>query len=111
MIEKRPTLVFAYDFDEQAAQQAEARGYLSHAHVELPDGSRYPVVFYDLVRLGQDLEEEVVSGKAFIADPGMVVVPDVTLDNMERAISNLYREGFFSHFQQQTPPSSLSGPR
>ena len=96
-----PKLVFAFEFDERAAYEAEGRGYLSHAHVELPDGCKYPVVFYDPVRLQQDLEEEVTTGNPYIAEPGMIVIPNVTLENMENAVSKLYCEGFFSSFQSQ----------
>lgn len=98
MIEGKPRLVFAYDFDERAAFEAEGRGYLSYAHVALPDGSRCPVVFYDPVRLHQDLEEEAARGTPFVAEPGMIVVPNVTLGNMEKAVSKLYEAGFFSRF-------------
>ena len=99
MTEEIPRLVFAYEFDEQAAYEAEGRGYLSHAFVELCDGSRYPVVFYDPVRLQQDLDDEVAAGNPFIAEPGMVVVPDVTLENMKKAVTKLFQEGFFSNFR------------
>ncbi len=58
-----PRLVFKYPFDEAAAYDAEARGYLAYSSVELSNGTRYPVVFYDPVRLQQDLEVEVVEGE------------------------------------------------
>src|SRR5262249_36571587 len=50
-----PRLAFRYPFDEAAASDAESRGYLSYAFVESRNGTRYPVVFYDPVRLQQDL--------------------------------------------------------
>ncbi len=90
-----PRLVFKYPFDEAAAYDAEARGYLAYASVELSDGTRYPVVFYDPVRLQQDLEVEVGEGRAFIAEPGLIIVPEVTLARMQAAVEHLSRIGFF----------------
>ncbi len=90
-----PKLVFKRPFDEAAAYEAEARGYLAYAAVELNDGTRYPVVFYDPVRLQQDLEVEAGEGRAFIAEPGMIVIPEVTLDRMQDAIGRLFQCGFF----------------
>ena len=90
-----PRILFKYPFDAMAAHDAEARGYLGYAAVELRGGKRYPVVFYDPTRLQQDLEVETGEGRAFIAEPGMIVVPEVTLSRMESAVPCLYRSGFF----------------
>jgi hypothetical protein len=96
-----PRLVFKYPFDEAAAYEAEARGYLSYAVVELSNGTRYPVVFYDPVRLQQDLEVEIGEGRAFIAEPGMIVVPEVTLARMQDAIDRLFQNGFFDSLRSE----------
>ncbi len=71
------------------------RGYLAYSSVEIGNGARYPVVFYDPIRLQQDLEVEAGDGRAFIAEPGMIVVPEVTLDRMQAAIERLFQDGFF----------------
>jgi len=93
----KPTakLCFDYEFDAQIAAETADRGYWGHAHVELADGTQRPVVFYDAVRLAQDLEEEASQGKPFIAEKGMIVLEDVTRENMESAIEALVVEGFF----------------
>lgn len=90
-----PLLVFESPFDERAQYEAKARGYLSHAMVQQSDGTTYPVVFYDTVRLAQDLEYEVSIGKMCVADVGMIVLPDVTLENMRIAVNKLTDEGYF----------------
>jgi len=92
------TLLFDYDFDERAQDEATARGYLSHVRVQLANGKIYPVIFYDHVRLGQDLEEEVNQGTEFVADPGMIILNEVTLTNMQRAIDRLELGRFFQSF-------------
>jgi hypothetical protein len=89
------TLFFDYDFDERAQYQATARGYLSHVRVQVADGTMYAVIFYDHVRLGQDLEEEVKLGNGFVAYPGMIVLDELTLEKMQRAIDRLELEQFF----------------
>ena len=88
-------LVFEFEFDEKTAFEAEARGYWGHSKVRLEDGSLCPVVFYDPVRLAQDLEEESLQGRPFLAEKGLIVVKDVTLANMRRAVEELNKEGFF----------------
>jgi hypothetical protein len=96
-----PKLVFKHPFDEAAAYEAEARGYLAYAAVELSDGTRYPVVFYDPIRLQQDLEVEAGEGRAFIAEPGMIVIPEVTPGRMQDAIDRLFRNGFFDALRSE----------
>jgi hypothetical protein len=86
----------ASEFDERAQAEAEARGYLSHVFVKQADGCLYAVVFYDCVRLAQDLEYEVSTGRMCIAEPGLIVLPTVTLANVVAAVERLSREGFFA---------------
>ena len=104
-----PRLVIKYPLDEAAAYDAEARGYLAYASVELNDGTRYPVAFYDPVRLQQDLEVEAGEGRAFIAEPGMIVVPEVTLARMQDAIERLFQNGFFDSLRSEREPGRESG--
>jgi hypothetical protein len=92
---RKPALIFEGEFDEREEMECRDRGYRSHVSVELANGERYPVVFYDSVRIQQDLEDEVKSGSPFIAEPGLIVLPEVTRENMERAVTALAVEGFF----------------
>jgi hypothetical protein len=89
-------LVFAREFSEREAMEARDRGYLSHVLVEL-DGHLYPVVFYDPIRLQQDLELNVKHGRTFVADPGMIVITDITIEAMQEAIQRLSQEGYFNY--------------
>ncbi len=90
-----PRLIFDSPLDERFAFEAQARGYLSNVLVELRNGASYKVVFYDCTRLSQDLEYEVSAGRMCVADVGMIVLPEVTLDNMRTAIKKLAEEGYF----------------
>ena len=90
-----PRLVFDGPFDEREAAECQARGYRSHVWAELPDGDRYALVFYDAVRLAQDLADEAAAGSPYLAEAGLVVLEKVTADNMQAAIERLAEEGYF----------------
>jgi hypothetical protein len=90
-------LVFVHGFSERDSAEARDRGYLSHVLVEIDGVRLYPVLFYDPVRLQQDLEEGLKHDRSFLAEPGMIVLPDVTLDAMQDAVQRLCREGYFDY--------------
>ncbi len=85
-------LLLPEDFDERAEVEAELRGYLSHARVQLDDGRIFPVFFVDPVRLRQELED---SDPPVFAEVGLIVVPDVTRRAMEAAVAFLACGRFF----------------
>ena len=91
------TFHFPPDFDERAEFEMTPRGYLAGGQIELADGRRFPVTFYDPVRLAQDVESCVESGVPMLAEPGLVVIPEVTREVLLRTIPELVRERFFDH--------------
>lgn len=97
-------LVFAQGVDsERSIVEAQSRGYLSHVMVEI-DGSRFfAVFFYDPIRLQQDLQESAKHGRPFVADPGMIVLPELTLDAMQSAVQCLCQERYFEHLVELSP--------
>jgi hypothetical protein len=97
-----PSLRFLREFSDQEAFEAQGRGYLSHVLVQLGEGRLYPLFFYDAIRLQQDLEESAKHGRPFIADPGMIVLQEITLDAMKQAVEQLNGEGFFDHLAPLT---------
>lgn len=92
-----PKLRFAREFTDLDELEARNRGYLSHVLADFGDGRLFPLFFYDPVRLQQDLEETGVHGSVFLADPGMVVVQEITLEVIHQVIKQLYDKGFFDH--------------
>jgi hypothetical protein len=94
--EKLTRLIFEDGFDERDEEEARMRGYRSHVWAELSDGSRHRLTFYDLTRLSQTLEDEARDGRPFFAEPGLVVLSEVTRANMESAAAALADEGYFS---------------
>lgn len=96
-------LHFEYGFNEQDAYEAKMRGYRSHVWVVMEDGSTYPVTFFDMNRLAQELSAEAQEGRPFFAEPGLIVVVEVTIENMEAAARRLVQDGFFEHRQLERP--------
>lgn len=88
-----PLLAFACEFD--AVDVAE-KGFFDHAIVTLEDGSRYQLHFYDPERLAVALRTDLRFGKACLAEPGLVIVPRVTPQNMREAAKQLVKEGYFA---------------
>lgn len=95
-------LIFINEFSEREAFEASSRGYLSHVLVKLKSGRLYPVIFYDAVRLKQDLDELATHGESFISDPGMIILQEVTREAMETAVQALAGQGLFEHFVPTT---------
>jgi len=92
-----PRLLFREDFTERLAFEVEQKGWCGIGVVELPSGERVSVFFYDPIRLAQDLDSDMKSGDAFIAEPGLIVIPRVTRAYMEAAVRRLFEKGYFNH--------------
>lgn len=95
----RATLSFTCDLDDRAIYEIEQKGYFEHALVNLPDGSAVRVCFWDPVRLAQDLETNVKLGKNYIAEPGLIVLPRISVRNMTVAVEDLYQRGYFDRLR------------
>ncbi len=88
-------LIFECGFTEQDAFEVTVRGYRSHVWVELSDGSKHPVTFFDPVRLAEELAGEELAGRPFVGEPGLIILREVTRESMEQAARTLANEGFF----------------
>ncbi len=93
------TYHFPPEFDERAEYEMTLKGYLCGGEVELTDGRRFPVTFFDPIRLGQDLEEMARRGEPAFIEPALVVIPEVTRDGIMRTLPELVRQQFFDHFK------------
>lgn len=90
-----PKINFLCGWSERDAYDAEARGYLSHVEILIDESRKYQVVFYDPVRLAQDLEEEAKLGKPYIAEKRMLIVPVINLENIKFTVDQIVSEGYF----------------
>lgn len=91
-------------YDDRAEWEAEAKGWLPGVVIEFACGDRYPITFYDPVRLSQDLDVVGAEGEGVIAEVGMAVIPTVTTDAIARAVQRLVRERFFDHLKPLAAP-------
>jgi len=94
-----PRLIFREPFEGQTAFEVPQKGWYNGLTVELEGGSQYEVFFYDPVRLSQDLESEVQQGNRYLAEPGMIVVPEINEISMREAIVALFKQGWFDHLR------------
>lgn len=110
MVLTAPTFTFHFppDFDERAEFEMPSKGYLAGGIVETPDG-KYPVTFFDPVRLAQDLELTGEHGFAVVAEPGLIVIPEVTRDAIAGTIEELIRQRFFCTNSASREPEKASG--
>jgi hypothetical protein len=90
-----PRVLFPAGFDERAVVEAPLKGWLS-AQVELDDGCRYAVYFSDPMRLQQDMDDAVQNGRPCFAEPGLIIVPEVTVQSIQDAVQFLWQQGFFA---------------
>jgi hypothetical protein len=93
-----PQVIFPEGFDERAAFEAPLKGWL-RARVESEDGCRYAVYFSDPIRLQQDLAEEVKLGRPCFAEPGLIILPEVTVEAIQDAVEFLWEQGFFAYLK------------
>jgi hypothetical protein len=102
-----PRLLLPADFDQRAAFEITLKGWLS-AQVETEEGARYPVYFSDPVRLQQDLEEAQAQGAPCFAEPGLIILPEVTVEAAEQAVQHLWQHGFFAWLRAESRLDSPS---
>ena len=95
--ESYPKLLFDFDYNERVASEARDRGSLGGTHVQLSDGSRHPVFFYDGECIPQELAALSRWNRPFIAEKGLIVLDEITLDKMLFAVRVLAKEGFFGN--------------
>lgn len=86
-------------FDERVEWEMTDKGHLQGIVVESEPGLRFSVSFIDPVRLRQDLEALASIGKPYFADPGLIVIPEVTTAAIAAAVKGLADDGFFQHLK------------
>src|SRR5437762_2547115 len=89
------TFHFPAGYDDRVEAEMTDKGYLPGVVVELADGSRYELTFYDHVRLGQNVVRMAPLGHPCYANPNMVVVPEVTPAAIQAAVEHLVGQGYF----------------
>jgi hypothetical protein len=85
--------------DERGADEMPMKGWVC-IRVEAEEGKYYEVDFFDPVRLQQDMESDIENGKPCFAEYGaLVVVPEVTVEAVERSVLYLWQNGHFNYWK------------
>jgi len=92
-------IILPEGFDERRQFETPLRGYLSDVVIEMEDARRYSVYFIDPIRLQQDLDAAIKTGQHFLAYPGLIVLPQVTLEAITEIANQLWRDGYFENLQ------------
>jgi hypothetical protein len=71
------------------------KGWFCHNYVELANGNRYQLCFYDLGRLSQHLQDNANEGNPFFIEVALIIVSEITIENMEKAVRAAYGQKFF----------------
>ncbi len=93
-----PQIIWDRELDEYSCGEMQARGY-ARLDIAATEAVTYSLYFSDPVRLQQDLEVLVADGYPCFDEPGLVVIPEITVENIEKAVAFLWSRDFFSHLQ------------
>lgn len=96
--ESYPVVVFPEGWNEQLEDEMNWRGWLD-TYVVTQDGVRYALSFYDPVRLKQDLDSYVELGEPCLAEPALILLPELTVPAIQQAVQFLWKQNFFSRLQ------------
>jgi hypothetical protein len=87
-------VVWPKGFDERAAFELPYKGWL-RVNVESENGCRFSLYFTDPVRLQQELDEAVSIGRPYFAEPGLIILPEVTVEAITDAVQFLWDQDYF----------------
>ena len=92
-------VLFPEDFDERAEYEIRLKGWCGGVVVQLQNGSRFELTFFDLVRMQQELAHSAQTGSPYFAEPNLVILPEVTTESIHKAVEGLVREKFFDNLK------------
>ncbi|MBY0525775.1 MAG: hypothetical protein K2R98_20450 [Gemmataceae bacterium] len=92
-----PRLVFVHDVHER---DIAPHGYRGDVVVEFATGEIFPVYFYEPDAVREELASNVKWGFArFLAEPGLIIIPEISVANMKSSVSALIETGYFTHLR------------
>ena len=86
---------FPTNWNDLESFEISSKGWLGGVRALAKTGDVFELTFYDPVRLSQGIEDEHKSGKIGFVERGLIVVPEVTKQNIELAIEQAEKEGYF----------------
>lgn len=92
-----PRLVFEHDVDEN---DLAPQGFRGDIRIEFPNGDSFPVYFYEPQAVQEELTARAKWGFGhFVSEPGLVIIPEITLSNIKTVVAELIEIGHFTHFR------------
>jgi hypothetical protein len=100
-----PRVVWPQGFEERASFELPFKGWL-RVKVESENGCRFSLYFTDPIRLQQELDEAVSVGHPYFVEPGLIVLPEVTVEAIEDAVRSLWNQDFFGALSAEQSETS-----
>jgi hypothetical protein len=92
---------FPENYFGQWENDAPLRGHLEVTAVS-PDGERYRLSFYDIVRLKQTLDSCIEQSAIHYTEPNLIVIAEVNTANIRRAVADMAAEGYFDTIKPES---------
>jgi hypothetical protein len=90
--------VYYVNGTQTAAAIAKDKGYRPDVYVKY-NGQYFHLVVYDSVRLIQDFEDEIRDSGFFAIDPNLVLVKNVTSEEIHRCVEGLIKQKYFDEIK------------
>lgn len=90
--------VYFLEDSELAEHEAISKGYRNDVFINVSN-KLYNVRVYDIVRLQQDFESELEEYGYFSVEPNLVLVKEVSKEQIYLTITKLFRQGFFDNLK------------
>ncbi|MGO4733736.1 hypothetical protein [Paenibacillus sp. 2KB_22] len=90
--------VYFLEDTELAEYEAISKGYRNDVIVTVSD-IIYRVYVYDIVRLQQDFESELENYGYYSIEPNLVLVREVSKENIQLTIKALYEQKYFENLK------------
>ncbi len=92
-----PRLVLVHDVDER---DIAPHGYRGDVVVEFANGEAFPIYFYEPDAIREELDSSIKWGFGrFVAEPGLVVIPEICVAAMKSSVLELIEVGYFTHLR------------
>lgn len=93
-----PRLVSDHELDD--GYGIAPRGYRTDITVEIRQGVAFPIAFYEAAALCEELQARAKWGfGGFVAEPGLVVIPEISVASMKAAALELISIEYFQHLK------------
>lgn len=98
MADEFPKLILL-DWQEGDDELIKQKGWFCHNQVELKNGNRYQVCFFDLARTKFHLDYNAEQNQPFFIENNLIILTEITIENMKKAIIEAEKQNFFENLK------------